>query len=62
MVAVIAPSPSTLMRQESMKVEVVIAGLSSASNVALPPRRLEAGGDTDAGELALRAQSVALGC
>ena len=37
MVAVMEPMPSTLMRQESMKVVVVIFGLSSASNVALPP-------------------------
>ena len=37
MVAVMAPRPSILTRQESMKVEVVIAGLSSASKVALPP-------------------------
>src|ERR1039458_302685 len=44
MLAVMVPMPSTLMRQESMKVEVVIAGLSSASKVALPlPSGLHAG-------------------
>jgi len=37
MVAVIEPMPSTVMRQESMKVVVVILGLISASNMALPP-------------------------
>ena len=60
MAAVMAPMPSTLMRHESIKVEVVIAGLSSGSNDGVAAGRLEAGGDADAGELAFAAQPVAL--
>ena len=37
MVAVTAPPTSTLMRQESIQVVVVFFGLSSGSNVELPP-------------------------
>ena len=39
--------------------DVVIAGLSSASKVALPPRRLKAGGNADAGKLAFGTQPIA---
>ena len=61
MVAVMAPMPSTLMRQESMKVEVVIAGLSSASKVALPPDGSRQAAMPMPASLPSRAQPVALG-
>ena len=61
MVAVMAPSPSTLMRQESINVDVVISGLSSASKVALPPDGSRQAAMPMPASLPSRAQPVALG-
>ncbi len=61
MVAVMAPRPSILTRQESMKVDVVIAGLSSASKVALPPDGSRQAAMPMPASLPSRTQPVALG-
>ena len=59
-VAVISPSPSTLMRQESIQVVVVFFSIEQRLERGVAAARLEARGDADAGKHAGGAQPVAL--